>query len=222
MSSSTTFTRLAVLFATIVVLAAPGRAWAQKDEWQWRARALAVIPQDDCEPITDTGTVFTLNTTAGLGYELTYGLTRTLALDLSVAVSWHDLRTSGGTVGGLDAGTVWLAPVLFTLQYRPALLGHWHPYVGLGAGYGLLFGYAIDSEVEAHELEDLELDGSAGVAAQAGVLYDLSETSFVSFDVAYLQLANEITLIAGGGRTYDVVDMDVDPWQVGLAFGYRF
>jgi outer membrane protein len=210
------------LVTVAVLCAGAGPLAAHDGDWEWRLRAGWAQLESTSEPIEELGTELTVDSAAGLGFDLSYGLSHVLAASVAVNGSWHTLSSSGGEFGGVEAGSAWLVPVAFTLQYRPALFGHWQPYVGGGFCYGLLLGFDLADEGEAVNLEDIEFDGGFGPAFQLGVNYNVSESWLVGVDLTYLSLTNEVTLSTAFDPELDAVDIDLAPWQIVLAFGGRF
>ena len=99
------------------------------------------------------------------------------------------METSGGLAGGLTAGDLWLGSATLTLQWRPGLMGPWHPYFGGGISFGEPFGFDLDEEAAAIGLVDIEFDGDLGYVLQAGVMYDLDRTWFLDLRVGLLHHA---------------------------------
>ncbi len=66
-------------------------------------------------------------------------------------------------------------------------------------------------------MTSLNIDNGVGWALQAGVDYHLDENWFLNLDVKKLWLNVDATAAPVGA-----VDIDVDPWVVGVGFGYRF
>lgn len=212
--------RCVALAALALTAAMP--ALAQQGEWQSRTSLAAVMPSGDSDPVADLGTVLSLDTGPALALDGSYGLTHTLAASLTLTGSYHTVETSGGLAGGLTAGDLWLGSAALTLQWRPGLMGAWHPYLGAGLAYGEPFGFDVDDEAAAIGLVDIEFDGDLGYVLQAGVMYDLDRTWFLDLRVTYSTLTAEADLTVDPGLPYATVEMDLDPWQVGLGVGTRF
>ena len=98
----------------VLVLAAmcqfPLLATAQQADRSLTIRGILIVPDDDSQTIADTGSRFAVNTTASAEFAFTYLFTDTLAVESMLSATRFDLTTQGGTVGGRDAGSVWMAP----------------------------------------------------------------------------------------------------------------
>ncbi len=212
--------RCVALAALTLMTAIP--ALAQKGEWQQRTSLAAVMPSGDSDPVADLGTVLSLDTGLALALDGSYGLTHTLAASLTLTGSFHSMETSGGLAGGLTAGDLWLGSAALTLQYRPGLMGPWHPYFGAGLSFGEPFGFDLDEEAAAIGLVDIEFDADLGYVLQTGVMYDLDQTWFLDLRVSYYTMPLDASLTVDPGLPYGTVGMDLDPWQLGLGVGTRF
>jgi len=207
---------------TALVLAGAMPALAQRGEWQYRTSLAAVMPSGDSDSVADLGTVLSLDTGPALALDASYGLSHTLAASFTLTGSYHSMETSGGLAGGLTAGDLWLGSATLTLQWRPGLMGPWHPYLGAGLSYAEPFAFDVDDEAAAIGLVDVEFDGDLGYVLQAGVMYDLDREWFLDLRFGYSTLTAEAHLTVDPGLPYDTVEMELDPWQVGLGVGTRF
>lgn len=70
--------------------------------------------------------------------DLTYMFNPRWGVEVVAATAQHDLATSGGAIGGLDAGSVWVLPPTVTLRYQPPVTGSLHPYLGVAVNYTTL------------------------------------------------------------------------------------
>ena len=86
--------------------------------------------------------------------------------------------------------------------------GKLHPY--LGAGITLL---VSDVEVEAMGLSDSDTDGSAGVYAHGGLLFDVTEALVLGLDVRG---------VGGTDLDFEGIDADADYVQAALVLGWSF
>ena len=68
-------------------------------------------------------------------------------------------------------------------------------------------------------------ENSWGYAFQAGVDYDINDKWFLNADVKYIDISTAAKLGVNGGVNAGAVlnvDVDVDPWVMGVGIGYRF
>lgn len=66
----------------------------------------------------------------------------------------------------------------------------------------------------------LDMDNNFGWALQAGVDIHLRDRWYLNFDVKKLFLDTDV-VVAGLGAT-ETVNVQIDPWIVGVGLGYRF
>ena len=60
------------------------------------------------------------------------------------------------------------------------------------------------------------------MAAQIGLDYDANQHWYVNLDVKYLDLGAEVELIDAGADPNDELELEIQPWVIGLGAGYRF
>src|SRR5690606_20661325 len=71
--------------------------------------------------------------------DITYFLTRNIAVELILGTTPHNIR-AGGSIAGLGpVGRVWLLPPTLTLQYHVDLTDRIKPYVGAGVNYTIFY-----------------------------------------------------------------------------------
>lgn len=107
---------------------------------------------------------------------------------------------------------MWLLPPTLLAQYHMPMQNGFKPYIGAGINY--TFFYNVDDPPGLA----LDYEDGFGWALQAGVDYYLTEKWLFNFDVKKLFLSTDVS-INNGAITADV---DIDPWIVGVGFGYRF
>lgn len=141
-------------------------------KWMLRARALAVVPQED--GIVSNGQGVKIDNSVVPELDLTYFFTPNIAAEVIAAITPHDVKTTGG----IDAGSAWLLPPTLTLQY------HFNecpwgakPYVGAGINYTHFF------NTDGGALNHVKYDDSFGAAFQAGVDIPLKDSWYLNFDV---------------------------------------
>lgn len=182
---------------------APHSIWGPG--WMLRVRGIGVIPDED-----GTGPLDGLDISDAVVPELdiSYFFTKNIAVELILATAPHDIELADGT----EVGDIWLLPPTLTLQYHFDM-GAFKPYVGAGVNYTVFY-----NEDATAPFTDLELDNSFGWALQAGFDYHLEGNWFFNVDVKKLWLETEATT-EGVAVSEDV---DIDPWVIGVGFGYKF
>jgi outer membrane protein len=187
-------------------------------KWLIRVRALGILPDTD----TDVSIGGTAVPTAGLDIDdryvpeldITYFLTKNIALELVLAISKHDVEGTG-ILTGTDVGDFYIIPPHLMLQYHFDIGNGIKPYIGAGVNYSLIF-----SEGNAANFSGLKIDNGFGFSLQAGVDIQVKDNWYLNVDVkkTWLNVDAKTNL----GATPIRADIDVDPWVVGVGLGYRF
>ena len=229
MSRKNSNTYLSSLLLTSCLAFSFGNAYAyEQGDWLIHGRIINVNPDSDSSTISlPSGSVPDSGVTVDDAWTIDISFTRmftkniavNLLLDLS---SQHDVIATGATLGGL--GKIVDARVL-----PPALLVQYHfnpdakaqPYVGAGINFTLFFDESATASLEgALGPSDVDLDESFGVALQAGVDIDMRNGWFWNVDVKYIDLDTTATITSPGGIS--TVDVDINPFVLGIGFGKRF
>ncbi|ADM10728.1 outer membrane protein OmpW [Parvularcula bermudensis HTCC2503] len=218
MRTTTLLAALAVSssFTTIAAAAEPGDLLV-------RGRLIGVLPTEETsgvEPAFPDGSVEVENAYVP-ELDFTYFFTDRIAAELILATSPHDLEGTGDLEGLGKVADVWALPPTVTVQYHFPLANGIKPYVGAGLNYTLFYNEdASDSLTDAVGDTKIELDDSFGLALQVGVDMPINDTWMVNADVKYIQIDTTATLTTGA--LVNTVDVDLDPFVVGLGVGRTF
>lgn len=199
-------------FATPSVLA------YQAGDMILRAGAAGVYPNADSDEITTvaSGAKVDVDSAWSLGITFSYMLTDTLGV--GVLAAWpfeHDIE-GDGSISGLDTlGSTKHLPPTVTLQWHFPTNSAWQPYLGAGLNYTVFFDEDTEGALSA---VDLELDDSWGVAAEAGLDYQLDNDWLISGQIWYLDIDTEAKVSGGIGK----FDVEIDPWVYMLSVGKKF
>ena len=151
--------------------------------------------------------------------DLTYFITKHWAVEAICCLVHHTLSgtlTPNGPTWGIANTT--LFPPTVTLQYHFAW-GQWDPYVGVGANYTWFFNTTSPlTQALGYGNKAVNLHSSPGVAFNAGVDYYLTKHWVLNADAKYLILDTDGNTPFGR----NTVHVNIDPWLVRLAVGYRF
>lgn len=172
--------------------------------WLIRARGIAIVPDASSSP---SGLDVKADGTAEI--DITRFLNRNFALELVLASSGHEV-TSRASTGETSLGTVNLLPPTLLLQYHLLSEGQVRPYIG--AGGNLTFFYT-----KSGDLDDLDLDPSASWAVQVVFDFPVSARGVFNIDAKYIDLSTDVE--SNGTRLFK---LDVNPFVIGIGFGYRF
>lgn len=127
-----------------------------------------------------------------------------------LGVTPHKIKTDNG----IDVGKVWLLPPTLTLQYHPFPEERISPYVGAGINFTTFFG----AESGGNPLvSGFKVDPAVGAAIQFGVDVALTDRWYFNVDAKKIWLSARATTDA-----LKVDHVHIDPWLVGVGFGYRF
>jgi outer membrane protein len=194
------------LLASAIVLIAPLAQAQDEGDWIFRVGAHSVRPKSDNSSLVnvDAGTSLT--------FSATYLFAPQWGVELLAALPFeHDVNLN---TGGKVADVKHLPPTL-SLQYLFNPNGTVRPYVGAGLNYTLFFDESTTGALQGNELS---LDDSFGLAAQAGVDLTFTNGWVLTIDARYLDIDTDATLNA---RT-DLGTVEIDPYTIGLSIGRRF
>ncbi len=209
---------LSFLLAVFVGIA--GAANAQSPEWRYGGRALWVSAGTTSDELGTTGSRLDIGSGPGLEFDATVMFSDVIGAEFSLGASYHRLDLTGGEWDGIDAGWALLVPLTAIAQYHVQIYGPWDPYFGLGITWIQPFS-SLSSEIRDAGVEDLDLKGGAGLAAQAGVNYQMNNRWYANLDISYLGASIEATVTTEDGDL-PTVTLDIKPWVFAVGFGYKF
>ena len=202
-----------LLLSIIVIALISINAIAQEDSndfnrWQARLRVITIIP--DVDDDLDAANV-DVSTAIVPELDFTYFFDENWAAELILATSKHNVDVDLGT--GVDLGHVWILPPTLSLQYH-FIGGTVKPYLGAGINY--TFFYGIDEgDVTAMDYED-----AVGFSMQGGLDFDLNDYWFLNVDVKKLLLKTDVKVDTG--EDIIPVEVDINPWIIGVGIGVKF
>lgn len=216
-----------LVLAVILILSV---ASAQAGDWKLRLRVIDISPDDSSSEIVvpdgeggfvNTGTGVAVDSAIVPEVDVTYMFKDNLGIELIAALAPHDLSTSGGLLGGADAGTVDVLPPTLTVQYFFLTDGALQPYIGAGVNFTTFPSYDLSDDLEDLGITDVEFSDSFGFAGNAGIDFYLGDHWLLNADVKYIQIDTDADLIVDGD-TLETVSVDINPWVFGAGVGYRF
>lgn len=213
--------RRIITFALMWCLAAAGTAAAQTVEWRYGGRLLYLGTDASSDELGDTGYHFEVGSSLGLDFHATAMFSNSFAAEFSIGGTAPRLKAVGGDCcETIDAGRLWLVPLTATAQFHPQIYGPWDPYVGLGITWIVPI-YSLSDDLRTAGLNDVDFEGSLGLAAQAGFNYQMDNRWYVNFDLKYLGASLEAR-----ARTdvedIPTVNLDINPFVIALGMGYKF
>lgn len=212
-------TKKACLVFALMLLVLPAVAQAQ-ESWIFRVRAIDIAPDSSSSEILNTGTSVDVDSAWTLEVDLTYMFSEHVGLELIAATAKHDLSTTGGVLGGADAGSVWVLPPTLTLQYFFGT-GNIRPYIGAGINYTVFYGYDLSADLAGLGITDVTFSNSFGFDGDIGIDIGIGGNWVLNADIKYIQISTDADLKVGS-ETFDTISVDVDPWVFGLGVGIRF
>lgn len=202
-----------LLLSVIVIMLISINAISQEDSndfnrWQVRLRVIAIIPDvdddlDDAKVDVSTAVVPEL--------DFTYFFDENWAAELILATTKHDVDVDLGT--GVDLGHVWILPPTLSLQYH-FTGGTVKPYLGAGINYTFFYG------IDEGDVVDMDYDDAVGFSMQGGLDFDLNDYWFLNLDIKKLLLTTDVKVNIGDGII--PVEVDINPWIVGVGVGVKF
>lgn len=218
---------LATALAGATLLGTAQAANAEDNPWMIRGRVIGVMP-DESADLSVGGAALGGDVDVDAAYvpelDITYFFNKNVAAELILATTKHDVKaTAVEAVAGadVDLGSVWVLPPTLTVQYHFDTGGQFKPYVGAGVNFTLFY-----NEDEGSVADSIDYDSSFGPALQAGFDYDLDGQPggwAFNADVKKIWINSDVTVdfTTALGATVDA-DVDINPWVVGLGFGYKF
>ncbi len=199
-----------ILLSIVAVLALSSPVFAADDfkagDFMIRARALGIVPDESGR--VSNGDSVSISNSVVPELDFTYFFTPNISAELITAVTPHDVKTSSG----IDAGSSWLLPPTLTLQYHFTQMDSIKPYVGAGVNYTHFF------NADAGALNSVKYDDSFGGVLQAGVDIPIRDNWYFNVDVKKVFISTTAKFSPSGVRA----DVDIDPWLIGVGFGYKF
>lgn len=246
-----TLTPRNLLAAAVIASSVTAPAMAQEaGDWLFRIGATYVAPNSDSGNLVFEGTALDgfqaeVDEQLGLGFNITYFLSSNWGVELLAATPFdHDINGDRALAALGKLGSTKHLPPVLSLQYHFAPNQTIRPYVGAGINYTIFL-----DEDTTQSLQDgivgtangalgtsysggstkLSIDDSFGLAFQAGFDVDLGEKWFLNVDARYIDIKADASLRT---TTFDTdgsavvfnstLDVDIDPWVLTTAVGFRF
>jgi len=203
-----------------VLVAIAGIASAQSPEWRYGGRVSWVNAGTSSDELGDTGSTLDLQSGLGVEFDATLMFSDQFGVELSVGASAHRLQVSGGDLGTIDAGRLWLVPLTAIAQYHHPVYGPWDPYVGLGLTWAAPF-YKESEDASDAGIEEMEFEGGPAIAAQIGVNYQMDNRWYANVDLRYSGTSVDAQ-VRTDQEDLPTVKLDIKPLVVSLGFGYKF
>ena len=201
-------------FAAAFALSAPAHAGVLENI-QLKVGVSGILPNESAN--TSIGGDVDISDEYVPTLQIEYFFTDNISAELLCCVATHDVRAVGTAAGDVDLGEVTHFPPTVTLKYRWTDFGQFQPYVGAGVNYTAF----IDDEIPSSgPVTGIDYDASFGGALQAGFDYRLDDHWAFNFDVRRIWINTDVNIATTLGPV--TADVDINPWVVSTAIGYRF
>ena len=159
----------------------------------------------------DTGiNINDITTSAVPEVDLGYFFTKNIAAQLVLGVTPHTITTDAG----IKVGSTWALPPTLTVQYHFLPDKRINPYVGAGINYTVFFG---EKSASNSLVSGFKVNQTVAPAIQFGTDFALGGRWFANIDVKKIWMRPSATTDA-----LKVNSVEIDPWLIGVGWGYRF
>ncbi|KML67339.1 outer membrane protein OmpW [Pectobacterium peruviense] len=183
-----------------------------------RAGATTVRPVESSDNVLGSLGSFQVNNNTQLGLTFSYMVTDNIGVELLAATPFNH------KVGLQSTGTIaevkHLPPSLVAQYYFGDKEDTLRPYLGVGVNYTLFFDEKFNDTGKSAGLSDLSLKNSWGIAAQAGLDYNLDKNWLLNMSVWWMDIDTDVKFKAGNDQ--QSVHTRLDPWAFMIGAGYRF
>ncbi len=222
-----------LIMSSLSVTSSPTIA-TEAGDWLVRGRIINIDPDSSSNDVTSSKTGGSVPNTSvsvdnayTLDIDITYMFTSNVGLELLLDLSSkHDVQSQGSTLRSLAPGNIISTRVLppaLILQYHVLPQGPIRPYVGLGLNYTYFFDEEATGSLNngLGGVSGVSLDSSFGWVAQFGVDYDMGNDWFLNADLKYMEIDTTANFDSGA-LEHVSVDVDINPWVMGIGIGKRF
>ncbi len=214
---------LVVVFvlATVMVGGAASMGAQELGEWRFGGRLIYIDVDAVSQPFLDTESKIGLDSSTFLEFDTTYMLGENWGMEWMITIAPHDTKVVDGVFNGLDLGSVWVGETTLTFNYMIPLRGRWRPYVGAGLAAGYFLYSDTSSAAEAIGVDNVKSGLGWGPVGQIGLNHRLNKAWILSLDLKWIDMPIDVKL-EGSSGTIEEVELDMDPFIIGLGAAVRF
>ncbi|MEI7378179.1 outer membrane protein OmpW [Dickeya chrysanthemi] len=183
-----------------------------------RAGTATVRPNAGSDDVLGLGS-FNVNNNTQLGLTFSYMATDNIGVELLAATPFQHKVGVGGV--GQIAEVKHLPPTLMAQYYFGQSADKLRPYLGVGLNYTTFFDEKFNQTGKDAGLTDLNLKSSWGVAAQAGLDYNLNKDWLLNMSVWWMDIDTTVKFKDSNGQDRSIKTR-LDPWVFMFGFGYKF
>jgi len=222
-----------ILASALALIGASQQALAvEKGDWLLHVRAININPDDDSSSLNVSGanlpgTGVSVASSNSLDISIGYMLTDNFAVELLADLSSrHDVSVNGlpaalNVPNGTNVVSSNVLPPTVFAQYQFNPKGKIRPYAGLGVNYTLFFNSDLTAAAQsALGASNLDIDSSFGLAGQFGIDFEMKNDWSFNVDAKYIQIDTTASFDSALGPVS--VDIDINPWVLGIGFGKTF
>mgnify|MGYP003407575873 FL=1 len=198
----------ALLLAALNLLSQP--ALAANPDWLVKVGAHQVRPDRDNGSLAGGALKTEVANNIRPTFTVEYFVSDTLGIELLASTPFqHDF-----TLNGVGAGSTKHLPPTLSAQYHFNPSGSVSPFVGAGVNYTHFFQEKTTGPLAG---TSLHFKDSVGLALHAGVDYKLAPNWVATIDARWIQIDTKASVNGA-----EVGKVNIDPWVIGGAIGYRF
>ncbi|MCV9877370.1 outer membrane protein OmpW [Brenneria izbisi] len=182
-----------------------------------RAGSATVRPVEGSDNVLGLGS-FKVDNSTQLGLTFSYMVTDNIGVELLAATPFnHKVGLNGvGTIAEVKH----LPPSLVAQYYFGEKADKLRPYLGVGLNYTMFFDEKFNQRGKDAGLSDLSLKNSWGLAAQAGLDYNLDKNWLINASLWWMDIDTDVKFRAGNDQ--QTIKTRLDPWTFMFGVGYRF
>lgn len=182
-----------------------------------RGGTATVRPNTGSDNVLGFGS-FEANNNTQLGLTFTYMATDNIGIELLAATPFeHKISVPAA---GEIASAKHLPPTLMAQYYFRTPEDKLRPYLGVGINYTFFFDEGFNDTGKGAGLSDLSMSGSWGVAAQAGLDYELDKNWLLNASVWWMNIETDVDFKHEGvNQSYKT---RLDPFVFMFGAGYKF
>lgn len=206
---------IAAALSAIAASSLVGTAESGAPEKRWKVdlRLIAVAPDESGTTSPSVGPgPFDIEVAYVPEVDVEYFFDERWSVELIAATSPH--KVSQADVGPL--GETWVLPPTLTLKFHPDMDETFKPYIGVGINYTTFW------NVDNPPGLDLDYGDSWGWAVQAGVDIQIDDRWSFNIDVKKIDIDTDVRVSTTLGAFVTDAKVEIDPWVIGVGFGYRF
>lgn len=211
-----------VAAAALALLLVVPSVSAQGNRWYLRLAGTYADAEGATDVPSGIGAPLVVDAAPAARVDLGYMLTLDLGIEASLVVGAHDLALVPAGGAEIDAGRLWITPATVLLTYRWPTYGDLRPYAGAGLAVAVAPYWHEPSALAALGFRDLLSDVGLGPAVAVGLDWSENDRWFLTFDLRWHDAPFDLELEGGDGARLDTVELEHDPWSVGLAVGWWF